>query len=119
LQKQTNRAVEAAQQNFILHQNPILRKKLKKKVIFKKMLLTHIVPLSEGGYKQGDQIGRIFAYWVIVFFELFFLNYVCTEGAYDFGATFLSRRKYILSFDKKGVATFWVTFHKLIWPPCL
>jgi hypothetical protein len=32
------------------------------------------LPASES-YIQGDQIGRIFAHWAIIFFEQFFFNF--------------------------------------------
>jgi hypothetical protein len=34
--------------------------------------------LNCGGHRQGNQIGRIFAQWVLDYFWLFFLNYKST-----------------------------------------
>jgi hypothetical protein len=50
---------------------------------------------------QGDQIGRIFAYWGIVFFGQFFLF---TEGAFNFWPTFSKGKiMYIFILTKNGL----------------
>jgi hypothetical protein len=37
---------------------------------------------------QSNQIGRIFAYWMIVYFGQCFEHYMCTEEAQIFGLLF-------------------------------
>jgi hypothetical protein len=60
------------------------------------------------GLCQGDQIGRIFAYWAIVKFKLFYVKY---KSSSNFGRTFFHRKKCCIYFDKKtGWATFWAIF---------
>jgi hypothetical protein len=49
---------------------------------------------------QGDQIGRIFASWVIVFLRQFFENY---KSSPDFWATFFPRGSLCIEFHKKSV----------------
>jgi hypothetical protein len=61
---------------------------------------------------QGDQIGRIFAYWVVVLFEQFFLK--ITGVAQIFHGT-----NYALISAKKVQPHFRRIFHKLIWSPCI
>jgi hypothetical protein len=47
---------------------------------------------------QGDQIGRIFAYWAIVFFGQFIENYRISANSW---ATFFHSISYALIFTKK------------------
>jgi hypothetical protein len=63
---------------------------------------------------QGDQIGRIFAQWTIVFFGPFFDNYKTSSNSLS---TYFHCRSYLLILAKKGRATFWRFFHKLTWSP--
>jgi hypothetical protein len=64
---------------------------------------------------QGDQIGRIFAHWVIVYYMQFFI----TNLARIFGATFFSHtHDCALSSTKMFLATFGVIFYKLTRSPC-
>jgi hypothetical protein len=60
---------------------------------------------------QGDQIGRIFTHWVIVFFGLF------SEVAHILGLLFPLLRLFI-GFDKNVLGDILSDFfHKLFWPP--
>jgi hypothetical protein len=63
--------------------------------------------LKHVGYGQGDQIGRVFAYWATVFFGQFFLKN--TIAAHSFCQLF-STVKYVVIFTKMVWATFWATF---------
>jgi hypothetical protein len=63
-------------------------------------------------YLQGDQIGRIFAYWEIVFFGWLYEN---GKGSPNFGAT-SSHRTYLLCIKCVGL-NFGGFFHKFIWSP--
>jgi hypothetical protein len=65
--------------------------------------------------RQGDQIGRIFAYRVIIFLGIIVK---ITKGAQNSGRLF-STEKVLYSFwQKMGLATFWAIFQKLTWSPC-
>jgi hypothetical protein len=50
-------------------------------------------------WKQGDQIGRIFAYWVIVYFGNFSENDLSSS---IFGVTFFQRKGRVLTLTKRG-----------------
>jgi hypothetical protein len=65
--------------------------------------------------EQGDQIGRIFAYWMIVFFGYLFDYYKRNE---KMRATLSHGESDALISTKMGWATLWAFFHKLIWSPC-
>jgi hypothetical protein len=56
---------------------------------------------------QGDQIGRIFAYWAIFKFGLWFKNYRISK---TFSAIFFHGTSCVLIVTKNGWATFWPTF---------
>jgi hypothetical protein len=56
---------------------------------------------------KGDQIGRIYAQWAIVYFGQCFENY--WSGA-NFWATLFHGTSYVLIMTKNGWATFWATF---------
>jgi hypothetical protein len=60
-----------------------------------------------GAFDQGDQIGRIFAQWAIVYFGQWFENYIQSA---NFWATFFRDISYVLIFTKNGLATFWASF---------
>jgi hypothetical protein len=63
-------------------------------------------------YRQGNQIGRIFAHWVIVYFGL------CIEN-YRSSPIFWIPVKVTHKFWQKWVGPhFGWFFHKLIWSPC-
>jgi hypothetical protein len=51
-------------------------------------------------YRQGDQIGRIFAYWVIVFFRQLLK---ITEVVKIFGFISFQGKSYVLIMTKKGL----------------
>jgi hypothetical protein len=53
---------------------------------------------------QGDQVGRIFAHWVKVYFRQFFY-----QSIPHFCASF-PQKNYLLSLTKMGWATFWAVF---------
>jgi hypothetical protein len=57
--------------------------------------------------KQGDQVGRIFAYWVVVFLVKCFENYRCST---NFWATFFHGSSSVLYFRKFSRATFCAAF---------
>jgi hypothetical protein len=59
--------------------------------------------------EQGDQLGRIFNQWVIVYFGQWFENY---KTIAHFWATFFHATYHLcINFDKKiGWATFWAIF---------
>jgi hypothetical protein len=63
--------------------------------------------------EQGDQIGRIFAYWVIVYFGMFLI----AEVAYKVWLLFSAEKVIHYICQKLGWATFWAIFNKLIWLP--
>jgi hypothetical protein len=66
---------------------------------------------------QGDQIGRIFAYWSIVFVEQCYEKF---SSSPDFWATFFQGKSYVLILAKKGLGfVLGDFFHKLIWSPWL
>jgi hypothetical protein len=56
---------------------------------------------------QGDQIGRIFAYWAIVYFGQFIENYGSSP---DFCAPFSHGNCAKLNLEKLVLATFWAIF---------
>jgi hypothetical protein len=56
---------------------------------------------------QGDQIERIFASWVIVFFGKFFFNF---RNSPKFLNYFFNSKSYVLYLTKMGWDTFWATF---------
>jgi hypothetical protein len=64
---------------------------------------------------QGDQIGRIFAYWVIDCFGQFFENY---RSSPKFLATIFHGKNKVSILIKTGWASLWAIFYKLIWSPC-
>jgi hypothetical protein len=65
--------------------------------------------LSSVDSEQGDQIGRIFAQWAIIYSGQFFSK--ITELAQKFVLpTFRHSIDYVLSFTKMGWATFWAIF---------
>jgi hypothetical protein len=59
------------------------------------------------GQNQGDQIGRIFAYWSIIYFGLYFETYRCNA---NFWTTFFYGTSYVLILTNIVWATFWATF---------
>jgi hypothetical protein len=59
------------------------------------------------GIEQGDQIGRIFADWAIVYFVYFFEKYISSQ---NLCATFFHFQSYVLIVTKKDWATFWAIF---------
>jgi hypothetical protein len=65
--------------------------------------------------KQGDQIGLIFAHWVIVYFGYSFEN---LKSSPYFWATTFSMVKVNHRLKQLAWATFWAIFHKPIWSPC-
>jgi hypothetical protein len=72
--------------------------------------ITHIRNAKE----QGDQIGRIFANWAIVYFGQLYENFRISP---HFGPFFFSVKLYI-DFDQKWVGLhFGRLFLKLIWSP--
>jgi hypothetical protein len=66
---------------------------------------------------QGDQIGRIFAHWAIVYFGRGFFSKI-TEEAQNFRRLFIDSIDYVLILTIMVWATFWAIFRKLIWSPC-
>jgi hypothetical protein len=64
------------------------------------------MPFSERPF-QGDQIGRIFAYWAIVYFGKFDEIY---RNSPNFWANFFHDTSYVLNLTKNGWATFWAIF---------
>jgi hypothetical protein len=71
--------------------------------------------LRSRGRQQGDQIGRIFAGWAIVFFGQFFSKIM--KAAQSFGPFFPHFRLYIRFGKKRLGLHFGRFFHKLIWSP--
>jgi hypothetical protein len=58
--------------------------------------------------RQGDQIGRIFAYWAVYYFWQLFDNYRRNK---KIGLLFtMEQATYVLILTKKGWATFWAIF---------
>jgi hypothetical protein len=55
---------------------------------------------------QGDQIGRIFTQWAIVYFGLLLI----TEVALNFGQLFWYSNNFVLKVTKMSLATFWAIF---------
>jgi hypothetical protein len=75
-------------------------------------------------YLQGDQIGRIFAQWAIVYFGQWFEIYIISA---NFWATFLCDTSYVLILTKNGLGYILGDFFKnssghpdylayIIWP---
>jgi hypothetical protein len=65
---------------------------------------------------QGDQIGRIFAFWAIVFSGQFFEN---KRSSPKLWATIFRSKNYVLILPNNGLGDiFGRCFHKLIWSPC-
>jgi hypothetical protein len=62
---------------------------------------------SRVGSQQSDKIGRIFAYWAIVFFGQFSENYISSPHFLD---TFLRGYCYASILTKMHWATFWASF---------
>jgi hypothetical protein len=54
-----------------------------------------------GDEQQGHQIGRIFAYWVIVYFGLWYKNY-CVGSSDKFWTNFFLGTSYVLILTKNG-----------------
>jgi hypothetical protein len=65
--------------------------------------------------KQCDQIGRIFANQVIVYFGQF-LKIIYIRSPKFLGNVF-PRKGYLLISTKRGWATFWEFFRKHVWSP--
>jgi hypothetical protein len=63
---------------------------------------------------QGDQIGRFFAHWVIVYFKPFFENY---KRRHNLWRTLFPCKNHTLILTKMGWGAFWAIFNKLIWSP--
>jgi hypothetical protein len=64
--------------------------------------------------QQGDQIGRIFAYWATDFFGQILENYISTANSW----AIFSTGQFMYYFDKNGLGyTLGDFFHKLIWSP--
>jgi hypothetical protein len=59
------------------------------------------------GSEQGDQIGRIFAQWTIVYFGQFFDNY---KSGQHFYASFFLSIDYVLILTKKRVGLHFARF---------
>jgi hypothetical protein len=67
------------------------------------------------GRLQGDQIGRIFAFWAIFFFGQFFETY---KSSPIFLATDFFHVKICVQLTINGLGYIFVRFfHKLIWSP--
>jgi hypothetical protein len=66
--------------------------------------------------KQGDQIGPIFACWVIDSLGKIFENY---RRSPNFWINFFNSKSYALIVTKMGWAAVWALFQKLMWSPCL
>jgi hypothetical protein len=73
------------------------------------------VPISFVDWNQGDQIGRIFSYWTIVYFGQSFLNY---KSAQHFKILLFIRKSNVLVLTNTG-PQFGRLFRKLIWSPWL
>jgi hypothetical protein len=58
----------------------------------------YFIPSCHFTYNQGDQIGRIFAYWAIVYFGQFYENY---KRIPNFLGNFFPPQKLCINFDKK------------------
>jgi hypothetical protein len=58
-------------------------------------------------FNQGGMIGRIFAYWAIVYFGHWFENYGSRANFWD---TCFHGSSYVLIEAKNDWATFWETF---------
>jgi hypothetical protein len=56
---------------------------------------------------QGEQIGRIFAYWAIVYTGHLFENYGSSP---TFGDTILNGKSSVLMLTKMGLTTCWSIF---------
>jgi hypothetical protein len=67
---------------------------------------------EDEGVDQGDQIGPIFVQWVIAIFWQFYDIY---RGRRICLGYFFPWQTLYVNFGKKGWATFWATFHTLIW----
>jgi hypothetical protein len=71
---------------------------------------TWLTPTTGSFYQrwiqEGDQIGRIFAHWAIVFFGQFFEHY---RSSPNFPATFI-HKKVAYKFWQKQLDTFWAIF---------
>jgi hypothetical protein len=63
-------------------------------------------------FEQGDQVGRIFAFWATVYllWAVFFINY---QSSLHFWATFSKCKVMQYFFQKMGWATFWAIFRPL------
>jgi hypothetical protein len=62
---------------------------------------------------QGDQIGRIFAYWAVVSLRQFYENY---RGGANFLGNFSHGTSYVLTLAKYGLGCILGDFfHKHIW----
>jgi hypothetical protein len=65
---------------------------------------------------QGDQVGPLFTYWVIIYFGQFFK----LQNELTFLGIFYTGESYVLILTKKWVGLeFGWFFHKLIWSPWL
>jgi hypothetical protein len=60
-----------------------------------------------GGREQGDQIGRNFAHWTIVFFGRVIENYIISPNLL---ATIFHGKIYLLALTKVSWATSWAIF---------
>jgi hypothetical protein len=78
-----------------------------------------LLPSKLGRYIQGDHIGRIFAYWAIVYFGQFVVNY---KSRRNFVAAFYHRKSYLKSVTKKRfglhfgrvLGEFWASFGRVL-----
>jgi hypothetical protein len=75
--------------------------------------------ITWGHCEQGDQIGRSFAHWVIVYVRKLGKILIITQVAHIFGH-FSAEKVWCSNFDKKCVGLhFWAIFYGLVWSPCL
>jgi hypothetical protein len=58
-------------------------------------------------WKQGDQVGRIFAHWVTLYFKQFFENY---KSSKHFGLLLATVKAVHQLWQKIGRAIFWALF---------
>jgi hypothetical protein len=84
---------------------------------FAKAFFSELATKRRQQLHQGDQIGRIFAHWAIVYFE-HFSKFSDVAEFFSFAYHFPQLTLYI-TFNKKWV---WLNsgqfFRKLIWSPC-
>jgi hypothetical protein len=72
---------------------------------------SHVLEFDISYPDQGDQIGRIFAYWAIVYFEQFIKLH---RRSPDIWTAYFHEKSYVLILPKKWVG---LHFQRLIWSP--